>query len=94
VEKEAQKMYVGYFNNFQKSTQSKQSPNWRKFVQSGHPAEQSPGDVASAAEEPYIPWLPDFFGTNIRNWENIPNDHKLPIPNGHKLFQMVIKYSK
>jgi hypothetical protein len=35
-------MYLGYFSNFQKSTQSKQSPNWRKFVQSGHPATSLP----------------------------------------------------
>jgi hypothetical protein len=26
--------------------------------------------------------------------ENIPNDHKLHIPNGHKLYQMALKYSK
>jgi hypothetical protein len=88
-------MYLGYFSNFQKSTQSKQSPNWRKFVQSGHPAEQSLGDVASAAEEPYIPGLPDFL---VQTYEIgkicIPNDHKLPIPNGHKLYQMVIEYYK
>jgi hypothetical protein len=29
---------VRYLGNFQKTAQSKQSPNWRKFAQSGHPA--------------------------------------------------------
>jgi hypothetical protein len=37
--------------------------------------------------------LPDFFGPNIPNWEKYD---KWPqtIPNGHKLYQMSIKYSK
>jgi hypothetical protein len=29
---------LGYFHNFQKTAQRKQSPNRRKFAQSGHPA--------------------------------------------------------
>jgi hypothetical protein len=29
--------YLGYFCNFHKTNQSNQSPNRRKFAQSGHP---------------------------------------------------------
>jgi hypothetical protein len=38
VENVAQK-FVIFFCYFQKSAQKKQSPNWRKFAQSGHPAQ-------------------------------------------------------
>jgi hypothetical protein len=35
-----------------------------------------------------------FLGPNIPNWENNTNEQKLGIPNGHKLYQMAMKYSK
>jgi hypothetical protein len=38
--------------------------------------------------------LPDFFGTTYPNWKNVPNNHTKHIPNGHKIFQMAIKYTK
>jgi hypothetical protein len=37
TEKGIPKMHIGYFSNFQKSAQRKQSPNGLKFAQSGHP---------------------------------------------------------
>jgi hypothetical protein len=40
------------------------------------------------------PGLPDFPWNNIpKTGENIPNYHKLPIPNGRKIEQISIKYS-
>jgi hypothetical protein len=42
-----------------------------------------------------------FLGTNYQNGEkytkrpqNIPNGHNIPISNGHKIDQMVAKYTK
>jgi hypothetical protein len=31
-----------------------------------------------------------FFVKTYQNGKNIPNDHKLHIPNGHKLYQMAV----
>jgi hypothetical protein len=38
--------------------------------------------------------LPDFCGYNIPKWEKIPNSQKICIPNGHKIYQMAVKYTK
>jgi hypothetical protein len=35
-----------------------------------------------------------FHGGNIPKQENIPNDHKLHIPNGHIFYQMAVKHPK
>jgi hypothetical protein len=34
-----------------------------------------------------------FLGPNIPNGISIPNDHKLGIPNCHKIYQMAVKYT-
>jgi hypothetical protein len=42
-----------------------------------------------------VGWVARFFLVQTyQNGKNISNDHKLHIPNGHKLYQMAIKYSK
>jgi hypothetical protein len=39
--------------------------------------------------------LPDFFLVkNIKTGKNIPKDHKICIPNGHKIFSIAVKWSK
>jgi hypothetical protein len=38
--------------------------------------------------------LPDFCGYNIPKWGKIPNSQKICIPNGHKIYQMAVKYTK
>jgi hypothetical protein len=38
------------------------------------------------------PGLPDFIGTTYQNMKNIPNDYKTFYINGHKMYQMTIKY--
>jgi hypothetical protein len=38
---------MGYFCNFRKTAQSKQSPNGRKFAQSGHPASEMEKKMAA-----------------------------------------------
>jgi hypothetical protein len=40
---EKQTKNLGYFCNFKKTDQSKQSPHERKFAQSGHPDTNHPG---------------------------------------------------
>jgi hypothetical protein len=57
--------YFGYFLNFQKTDQSKQSSNGRKFSQPGHPV------YKILLEKTFIrstAWLPDFY------WFNLPTD--------------------
>jgi hypothetical protein len=41
--------------------------------------------------EQYAAGLPDFPWYNISKGENLPNYHKIPIPNGHKIYQMAVK---
>jgi hypothetical protein len=35
-----------------------------------------------------------FLGPSIPKREKIPNEHKLGIPNGYKIYQKALKYSK
>jgi hypothetical protein len=61
---------MGYFWNFQKTTQRKHKPSRHKFAQSGHPAERP-----SVAQPTYSYASTPFF----KNRAQKPVDHELPL---------------
>jgi hypothetical protein len=100
-EKVAQELWRATSSIFKKLAKVvKQSPNRRKFAQSGHPA-----TITSHESLDCQPGLPDFSRYDIRKWgkymytkrpQTLPNEHLLymytkwpkTIPNDHKLYQM------
>jgi hypothetical protein len=60
----------------------------RSYVWGREDAWTAAANNSSQTEYTYlcIPGLPDFWGTTYQNWKNIPKNHKM--------YQMVIKYTK
>jgi hypothetical protein len=78
---------------FKITAQSKQSHNWRKFAQCGHP---DPAEEKNGAETRVARFV---LVRNTKTGKNVPNEHKLyrngnkksqisvNIPNGQKIYQ-------